>query len=278
MFVAFLMFSCNDKEDPGLTPDLVSVRFNVSLPLEVKEQQITTRALTENPLSDKLSKIEYLIIRKDPLALAARGSQLSTDANFGTLLINIPAGLYKVYLVGISSLNNGSFSMLDNGSVFMNNQEFYIGLLDDLSVSATQTTFSNTLKRPVGCVKIDITDPIPTDVSYVTVYMSSNVIGMSMGGGYISETPGNKIDERFTVSNGYLNSKSLYFVPQTISSIHIRAYDASGTLLADKSVSNLTVEANKRYIVTGTLFESVGNKDFTITIDDSWDSETTIPL
>ena len=276
MSAALLLAACSEKDVPEEDPGQV-VTFKVSAPL------VVTRAITRSgtSLTDQISQIDYAVYNSTG-DKTTTGQQLSTDANFGTVSVKLPSGTYKAVFTAKGANNTGTYNVLfgsgyQYSSIESYNQEFYYKLIDPLTVSNTNTTQSVELKRPVACIVFNITDEAPDDVSYVTESFSTKAIAMGLSGGVITGTDTKK-SQNFTISDKKLAPIAIYLLPQTIASITITAYDKSGTALSSKSVTNLTIEANKRYTISGTMFEDTNKRGFTVTIDDNWAEDVNVPI
>lgn len=280
LLIAFTLFSCASEKDEDIIPDNVTVKFNVSVPLNVTENPFSRS--TGPTLAERISKIEYMINDHSTGALIKQGSQLSNDPGFGVIILNLPAGTYKGAFAAISKEQTGTFEFVksnySHSSFRTFNQEFFIKSIPDLLITSTTNELSANLKRPVSGIIVNITDEVPQDVSYVKINLSTEVVGMNLSGGKITGNPGHKLDKNFSISGGKLEPMNLYMIPQTIESISLKAYNSNGEILASKAVTNLILQANKRYTISGTLFEGVGDKDFSITIDEAWDEEVNVPI
>lgn len=263
---------CAKSPDPA--PEKIHVRLNVSTPLSVTEEPITKAG----DLHASITTIYYGIAKDNALVLS--GSQASNVAGFGTIDLELNAGTYDLFLYATGTGSPGTFTYTPAGIPSSNrieskNSEVFANV-GDLTVAQADQTIDKALSRAVGGLVFHITDDVPEAVSRVVVSYQEKYI--AVGKGIELQPTTYAFSKIMTIDNNKVEDLRTFVLPQTLAPIKVRAFASDNTILVDKEIESLTVLANKRYTISGTLFESVGQRSFSITVEDDWDSEETVNL
>ena len=269
-----LLVGCSKMEI--LEDPTFRVTINVLSPLSVGEGAFTRSG---SSLSDEISEIHYAFSKDN--VLISSGVQRSSDNDFGSITLDLTAGSVSMFLFGVSTTNTGSFAFTPYGyvptsEIQCKNQEFYSSN-ETIDITSNTTAITKTLTRSVAGLVFEITDNVPDNISKVVV--SYPEIYRATG---IALTPQTNdkytLNKTMTMNGGKLDVLRTFVLPQTITSITVTAYDSSDKAILSKEITNLTVEANKRYTISGTLFESLDDRNFSISVDNSWGAEEEVIL
>lgn len=142
--------------------DGVNITFTISQIEQVSfDGNSTTRAST--PITDLCSRITFAFFKDG--TKAKQVSQKSSDDDFGSLQVSLPAGTYQFVVMAHNGSANPTVTSPEEIS-FGNNGKladtfYYYGELD-----ATESKdLSLTLKRAVAMIRFITTDAVPADVS-----------------------------------------------------------------------------------------------------------------
>lgn len=279
LFLLAVLALSGCAKDNVSDPERIQVTLKVSAPLSVDEAPFTKAGTSDGPtLPDLVSTIYYTLAKNNALVIS--GSQVSTAADFGTIALDLEAGTYDLFLFGVSSTQTGSFEYTPAGIVSSNeisckDQEFYSSN-GQVTISVSDNVIDKTLSRSVAGLVFNITDDVPENVATVAVSYTEKY--RATGASLYLQNDSYNFTRNFTIQGGKLEQLRSFVLPQTLYSIKVTAYDSSKNKLIEKTIADLSVVANKRYTISGTLFESLDDRDFSIKIDDNWTSEEAVNL
>jgi len=286
LMVFFLLFSCSKSNNVTLThlppsSKKYAVTLNVSGFTIIKNagsvtkkqvDGLKTNALTDTSSNDTLNVLYYAVYDSTGI-LVNKITQKNTDANFGAIIDNLPAGTYSVALVagktGLSygtgtSINAANFYYSDN---YVWHDTFFKTF--SLTVSGGNVDQNVTLERFVGQLEVNINDAIPSNVATIVV----NEAGEWDEYRLIGPQGPNGISITTTIPTsaiGTTNFQIYSIVANTATAMNvvISCYDASNNLIGSTTVPGVTFIANTRTILSGDLFG--GNTTFQISLNDTW--------
>jgi hypothetical protein len=285
--------SCS-KQNETATPEKSDKLYDVNLSVSTFSTEIvgltssvgSTRGAVSatnstNAVGDQISYIEYAIYNSSGL-LVKNATQVKSLATFGTINEQLPAGNYKIFVVG--SADNISLTKENYSSVTV-----YFGgkVADtfvksfDLKVTDETVTQSIVLDRVTGKLEIQITDAIPTNTAKITVTSSSSVSIYLTSSSERYPQPKTSETSLSTLDYGKTNfTLGSFIIPLTtgsiISDVSIRAYNTTGGLMVDKIVKDVKVETNKKTVMTGKLFitPAATTTGFSIGLNSDWNTTT----
>ncbi len=286
-----LLTSCSKSmEDETPISKPISVTFNLN-PLTVNVEPLSSKARVQTRAAntaDVVSSISYYIYNATTSNIVAKGSSSYTpgvDAvpvDFGKVTIKLVPGTYKVIFYaqgkgkGYFYANNFSDKLYYDSYFKMSDKEvfYYTG---DLTVSAESTNFDINLPRMGGLMRVNILDDLIPDVKKVTVTISEYNRWYCLGS--------SGTDLQYFVTNTYeatLGATKMdvfdYYVtrPQNIT-VTIKVLGVNDVVLFEKQLT-VPIYDNRRSIISGNLFSTIGNKDLTITVNDLWGEDNNINL
>lgn len=277
-----------EEETPISKP--ISVTFNLN-PLTVSVEPLSSKARVQTRAAntaDVVSSISYYIYNATTSNIVAKGSSSYTPGvddvpvDFGKVTIKLVPGTYKVIFYaqgkgkGYFYANNFSDKLYYDSYFKMSDKEvfYYTG---DLTVSAESTNFDINLPRMGGLMRLNILDDLIPDVKKVTVTISEYNRWYCLGS--------SGTDLQYFVTNTYeatLGTTKMdvfdYYVtrPQNIA-VTIKVLGVNDVVLFEKQLT-VPIYDNRRSIISGNLFSTIGNKDFTITVNDLWGEDNNINL
>lgn len=205
--------------------------------------------------------------------------QDSSYADFGNISDNLPAGTYKFLFVGgqsgMNMVYNGysGYGSIEGygGSYLPWKDTFYQSF--DLTVTSGEVNQSVTLKRIFAQLSINLLDKIPANASKITLTASAEYEN------YFFEVGNSGTPQPYTATYivpasaiGTANFKRTILLSNTTTpfTATITCYDASGKIIGQAIINNITLQANTQTILSGNLFATSTN--FAIGLNQDWSS------
>lgn len=281
--LAFVLTACNsDKielEQP--TGDLHEVVFNVStFAQEIEDlNQVKVRAANLDGIKD----ISWIITDRSGTNVIKQGT-FSDPAHeyFGVIREALFDGDYTIYVrattyssVGSISPSKGSISI--NGYLLFLQENQLFATKKDFAIKGMVVTSDLVLNRITGMLKLTITDEIPDYITRIDIDIDKSAQTYY----FDPEKPSADYTScTYTYRNSEYNfaglsNQSLTFHALNMktgnSTIKIKAYK-DNTVIAEKSVYNVGIYANKKTTLTGKLFDN-NAPNFNIKAEQEWSTE-----
>jgi len=347
MSMCLIIFSCKKENGSQIAPQAKSdakkyaVNFSLSDFMQTVENMSakgTSRIMSTgasatklDSLKDHIQSVQYILYDSvgNPLKRISQGrsggggiqyhcescdsdfthhSYPYFNSTFGTIIDSIPAGRYKVVLLGIrdypyyamNSRNSddanwdehfniswiGATRSLDYRPLSTTGDIFHKSF--DLVVGNQDFEQSVKLNRVYGKLDIQITDAIPANADKFDFRFTNCPLEFAIGLGKASASadygdPQDTLDyqddilfhpiqikasEKGTIN--FLSSRVIFGSDWDIT-VEIRCFDANNKLIARKFVSNVRVYANKKTILKGKLFDNKLQAGFNVTVNSNWD-------
>jgi hypothetical protein len=206
-------------------------------------------------------------------------NQKVSDVAFGTVSDKLPSGTYTVWFAAAKGYLFGS----DPTVVYSKSYFSPSGTWGDTFAKSLQLTVGNTavtqsvrLDRVVGGLEVTLEDAIPTGTAKISIsykndsyeYYLNTALNVNAGQTHTK-------DFALAASDiGQKNKKFLMHVGNTksASSVLIRAYDANGGLLAERTIDNVQCYKNTKTLLTGSLFSasSGASAAFSVVVNPTW--------
>lgn len=289
LFAATLLFSCSkvDKIN-SVKPDLpkYDVTFTVSDftqsvgTLNVKGTKQTMGV--GDTLKNYADNLYYRIYNSAGVQINSV-DQTSTLATFGTITDKLPAGTYNVFIAAAKGeLTPSSPSLNYTASFYQPTAKYWNDTYSkqfQLTVGTTAVTQALKLGRTVGGIQLTLQDAIPSNAAKITIVYQTDALALYENGtGSYAQGSTTRDFPLTSADIGQKNKTFLMYVgnTSTTSSVNIRAYDASNTLIVDKIVTGVRCYSNQKTSLTGSLFPSSGSSSvgFTVTVNPIWDTPT----
>lgn len=287
LLVLMHMVSCSDQDTPEDQEKEIPVTFKVST-LNVDVQPMTKSAISGAPLDEVVNAIGYYIYSTSDYKLLKSGKVSFIPGvdpvpdNFGQFNEKLMPGDYSVIFYatgkGAGSLGFSGTDHLSNGTIIYYNDKEVFYFHDKITISSTSSS-SNiveiSLPRKSAMLKIDISDEVTPDVGSVKFTISD---GKQWNVYYNSNEK--SIDYTFDgiITNNKLEPFEYYFsFPNASTKVIIAIYDKNGSLYGKKELIVPTLE-NRRTIISGKLFSSLGSQEIIIHVDDLWGEDLEYPL
>ncbi len=209
----------------------------------------------------------------------------ATTTNYGNIQDSLANGTYSViFAAGMAglrtSLNTGDDEAGINYAVLTYDNQTSEGYLIDtawkdaffkklsLTVSSGNVTQSVTLSRIVSKIEVEVLDALPTNAKTLEITYDQDYSQFSFATAqsqspytFVSTTtiPAADLSKTgFSVSNIIGNT----IAPMTVT---IKCYNSSSAVIAQRTVSNVSCQANKATVLSGDLFST--NSSFQVSLD-----------
>lgn len=285
LFLACVLFlgACNesvitDVEDP------VTVTFNVST-LNVDTQPMSRAAANSGAdLSEVVNTIGYYIYGSNSSLYKSGETSFVPDVdpipeNFGEVKEVIQPGTYTIIFYaygkggGTADWSETSVYGSTTALNFTDKEIFYY--CESVEITAGNNVVEIPMTRNSALLIINILDEATDEVSKVEYKFTNNKYWLP----YYGRTGGTQqLTYEASISNKKLETFEYYFpFPSSTVSLTFNIYDLSSTIIGTKTLT-IPLEANKKTIVSGELFSSLGEKGFTILLEDAWDEDIEFPF
>lgn len=294
LFASCSSSSVSDLTDQDVPGKEILVSFNVSklnVSSEDMDQSATakkaphlvSRAATESqdpkPISEVLKKIGYRITGTSNKSGSVSYDPQTESApdDFGKLQISLLPGEYSLLFYGIGKDSQGSFTLSesDGHNIYEgSNTELFV-YQDRVTVSSSQKDFWVPLQRKSAQIVIQITDAVPAQVAKVKYSVTVPSKYDEYNGIYKNQVT----DELYpTIANSKLQDLQYNVtLPHNAATLQIDVIGTDGSSLGSTTLS-VPVYQNRRSIVSGELFPLIGDKQLSVTVDDTWGDDVTVPL
>lgn len=273
--------SCTSNEtEPTNHSKEIPVVFQVST-LNVETQPMSRIADSGASFGDVVNTIGYYIFDSESKLYKQNETSFDPETevepdNFGVIRETMTPGNYKVYFYAYGKgKGNASWTVSNmygsNFALNSNDKEIFFYSKKDLTISETSKNIEIPLTRQSALMIINILDEVSDQVSKIEYKFidaeSYNIYyDRRENNSTVSYIP-NISDENKIEQYQYFFS----FPPTTIE-LTINIYGISGDIIETKELS-IPLEANHKTIISGKLFESVGEKDLSILLYDLWDED-----
>lgn len=284
ILAAFLSGSCSDNEQLIEPQTEISVTFNVST-LNVGTQPMSRATNSGADLWDVVNTIGYYIynntdyyLQRSGISSFVPGVEQVPD-NFGQITEKLMPGSYQAVFYAIGK-GNGTLTFTGTDQInsgtsisYKDKEVFYYH--ENFTVAAESNMIEINMPRKSAMLKIDITDELTSDIGKVTYTISDGCIWNIY---YSKNNRSTTYTYEASKTNNKLDLFEYYFsFPNKDASISIAIYDKSETLIGKKDLT-IPLFENRRTIISGELFSSLGSNDINIIIDDVWGEDVNIPI
>ncbi|MFX1702909.1 hypothetical protein PV783_03085 [Chitinophaga sp. CC14] len=314
IFIAFsvLVTFCSKKsEDKPSTPN-PHEKFAVTFKVNDFIQSIgdidarnSSSGQNQKQPGDSLKKyIDHLVmvIYTSNSTFVKQVSQNSSNPDFGVFKDSLPAGDYRISVVGTKDSVPLSYSNPPEAGPSLINltlpgtDAFYKFMQIGVNGSINQVVV---LSRVVAKVKLIIKDRIPFDTKSISIklsaFPSSSVPDMNdvfsgislSSGGYYYAVRGQfiyyplvyNIPDSLRGSTNFTSEFYVLVLPNTTKmTMQLTSNKMDGTVLAQKDIYDISITANKRTILTGNLFDGIttDTSGLSVGIDGRWNADSTV--
>jgi hypothetical protein len=291
LIAPFLLFSC--KKERGFSAKApVSKKYAITVNVANFTQKQGTFALrrggvhlastdTITNLNGYIDELAYVVIDSN-FAVVKTIRQDSTMANLGTITDSLAAGKYFIYVVaGKKGLQLTSpTDAYDYGANAW--QDTFWGGITNLIVGDQNLSKTVILTRAVGKLELQVTDNIPANADSLFITVSADAVQKNI----MDSTFFNTRSITFPIAiPAAAKGKANFTIDRIIGSIDqnfnlsITCKDSNGTVIGSGSASGVKCYANKRTVLTGTLFgntATANSQSFNVKIDTAWGGSSTI--
>lgn len=278
------LISCSDHEALKKQSEEIPVTFKIST-LNVDVEPMLRSTSSGAPLEDIVNTIGYYIYNVDDYYLHRSGKVAFIPGvdpvpdNFGQFSEKLMPGSYEVVFYAIGKGNGAltfnSTNRLSSGMVveYKDKEVFYYH--NTITISSNSNLIEISLPRKSAMLKIDISDEATPDIGRVKFTISD-------GKQWNVYYKRNDLSVDYTydgvITNNKLEIFEYYFsFPNTQAKVLIAVYDKDGALYGKKEL-NVPIFENRRTVISGKLFSSLGSQDMNITIEDIWGEDVEYPL
>lgn len=305
LLLCLFVFACkkDHSKNTGSDSKTYKVNFNISgftqqILNSEKKLNVNANSQSSSSLAGNVEVILYDVF-DSANKLVHTITQTPDNTNFGTISDNLPAGNYTIVVVaGKDGLTQADMPPLTNIPPY---SIYYIDSLTvssfgnyqwkdtfykktTLTVTGSDVNQSITLDRIVSQLEVNIQDVIPANAKTITYTYYSEYFYFSLLGSVpvLGNWKGsnNEVERSFTLPDsviGKTNLKFSYIVCNTVvplTNVTINCYDASSKIIGQAMINNVTMQVNKKTILSGKLFGS--QNSFNVSIDPVWDPSKNI--
>lgn len=274
-----ILFACQKKEDlnPADTSQLTNVTFSVS-DFSQSDAPINKSSGSILALGDTLrNHADYLyayIFSSNGSAAPVYLEQTSASATFGTISASLTPGPYiAVFVASRLPTNFNGITRYSSLSMQPGMEDIFITNQYSFTVGAEAKTESVRLTRWTGAVEVNIEDAIPTNASKILIETPDDSSGWVFSAGQYTGADNTSSFKEFALTStdkGQVNRKFLMYIFNQSSGMvfKIKAFDSQNVLIAEKTVNNVSVQRNRKTLLSGKLFSSTTS--FSITVNPYW--------
>lgn len=231
-----------------------------------------TRAVQN--ITDYCSRFNFVIYKGDTKVKAITQKKEEAE-NYGEVSMTLEPGEYKVLVLAHSSRNYPSLANPE-AIQFTNDDGYYdtFYYYDDITVTTEPQTHDLILTRASSMLRFTITDEIPSNVKYITLYYTG-------GSGVLNAVTG---------YGGNVNSKQtmLYNVDGVTAPVTLRIYtflqnetgklqltvtaqDANKNTVVERKFTDVPMKRNMATEYTGSFFDHESENSFTFKAETDWE-------
>lgn len=281
--VVLLLTDCEkaiiDEDAPGKAGDAdanVTLRIGVYQQSGFAAQSRSTRAASA--LTNQLSRLSVAVFGTDGKKVKSI-NQEATDASFGTVGVSLDAGIYRVVAIAHNGEGNATLSSTEKVTFASNKVTDTFAYCGTIEVDGDVVDETLELQRVVSMVRLDLADPLPSEVQRLMFYYTggSSTLNPMTGYGCVNSK---QTEYRYTTdaSGSAVSTYEIYTMPHEQSDVLkvvVTALAEDGTTIKERTLEDVPVVRNKITTWTGNLF-GIGNgttttSGFGLTLDTSWD-------
>jgi len=230
------------------------------------------------PLSEIATTLNFAVFQNGDKVITA--NQKSTDKDFGTISVNLPAGDYQIAVVAHNASGNATMTSAEKIAFASNKVTDTFSTFRDISVSGSKE-YDLSMLRSVSMFRLRLDQEIPAEVTKLKFYYTggSSTLDATTGFGCVNSR---QTEYRDVTNHSNGQVFEVYTFPHDTEgtlNMTITALDDKDNVYAEKTLAN--VEIKMRHITTyhGSLFlDGNDNKSNTLTFtaNDEWlgESET----
>jgi hypothetical protein len=291
LIAPFLLFSCK-KERGFSAKQPASKKYAITVNVANFTQKQGTFALrkgsahlastdTITNLNGYIDEVAYVVVDTN-FAVIKTIRQDSTMANLGTITDSLAAGRYYIYVVaGKKGLRlTAPTDAYDYGANAW--QDTFWGGIINLIVGDHNLSKTVILTRAVGKLELQVTDNIPANADSLFITVSADAIQKNILDSAFFNTRAITFPVAIpAAAKGHANftiDRLIGAIDQNFD-LSITCKDSTGTVIGSGSASPVKCYANKRTVLTGTLFGNTtiqNSQTFTVKIDTTWGGSSTI--
>lgn len=280
LVVAFAALALAACEQPyvGLEPnqeEQPNTVFRVTSFEQLEFDNASSRAATD--IASVCSRLNLVVYNGETKVKSV--AQKSDDKDFGTLALTLAEGTYQVAIIAHSTGASATVTSLEKISFSSNVISDTFLYYGEITVGEGVQTHDVQLRRVVAMFRLNLTQPLPANVSQLKFYYTGGSSTLSAVTGYGS------VNSKQTVTLPVATGQSVYEVytfPHAESGqlkMTITALDASKTELFERVFEEVPVTRNKITQYRGDFFggasSSTAETHFTLTADTEWNDEVT---
>lgn len=209
--------------------------------------------------------------------------QDSSMANFGMITDSLPPGQYQVVFVGGKKGLIETYSgrtAADNFSYPGNKWQDTFWDEFNITIGSDGISQDVTLKRIVGKLELEITDNIPANADSLVIKVDPEATSLMNDGGQPMGPPFGTVtySEKIPAGAiGHANFRMDRIIGNAVTpfTVTITCKDASNAVIATATANNVSVQVNKKTILSGNLFGGpppANSQSFTAKVDTVWNS------
>lgn len=223
------------------------------------------------PLADRFTRMSLVVYQDD--VRVDYVNQTNTDKNFGTLSLDLEPGTYQVVVLAHSGQRSPTTTKLHKIS-FTNPLTDVFSYYGEVEVTAEARTIAVKLTRAVAKIQLNITDEIPSDVSFFNFICKGSSVSMDAATqtGISTSTKGNLEIEKKDGSQTYEFYTFVTGDDHTVN-LDVAGYTENKDVKGAKKFESVPVKRRNITNITTDLFDGIieGSSNIGLEIDDTWD-------
>jgi len=271
---ALLLVACEkysiEEEDSG-SSSVVDGNLVVKVECVATKSGETEDDTESLPLAERFTRMSLAVYQDD--VRVDYVNQTNTDKNFGTLSLDLEPGTYQFVVLAHSGQRSPTTTKLHK-ITFSNPLTDVFSYYGEAVISSETNTITAKLTRAVAKIQLNITDEIPTDVSFFSFICKGTSVSMdaTTQTGISSSTKGNVEIEK---KDGVKTYDIYTFVTGDDQKVNldVTGYTGDKDVKGAKKFDSVPVSLRKVTSISTDFFDGVidGPTDIVIDIDDSWD-------
>lgn len=283
LLLIFTFVSCSESahEDPAGQKSHVRVELGGFL-LEVDDMGSMARA--EQELSTAATRLSFAVFNSEG-TLVETIQQVSTDNTFGTVEMDLYPGTYQMVAIAHNGTSDAEIQSATSAILPGTTLTDTFAKVQTLTVEKDKnSSLSMTLPRITSAFILKLNDTPPANLKEIQVVVNTggfllsqvnpSTLGINPSTGLASK------DWEFPHTipvEDISKNLPLYFIginsPSTVT-VKATAYATDGTEIISHTLSNVSLEPNRKTIASGNFFKSQGSGTFTI--NSTWATDNNI--
>lgn len=289
VMIVFCMIGTSCKKDTKNTTQsskkLYTVKFNASN-FVAQQGGITNGFIKADAISPYVIMLDSGVKKREIYASIGTSTVIQNegDADFGTIITQLPAGTYPVFIIGGEN-DYPAISDVANRALTYDHtlQDFYYNVYSNgvndlfftkfnITVGSSDINQNVSLDRIVGKLDVVIQDQPPVAIKYILLTLSKSSFSYNINTGPVI---GGAFEQKFYGGGGEVDLSTFILDTTTPFDVTITAIDANNVSAYSKKILNVSCPANKQVTLSGNLYGGSGTGgSVKIGADTTWNANS----